>query len=537
MKRQPNLERLFDPDVVWDVAIIGGGATGVGAAVDASSRGYRVCLVEQSDFGKGTSSRSTKLIHGGVRYLQQGNISLVMEALKERGLLRQNAPHLVHDLAFVVPNYDWWEAPFYGIGMKVYDMLAGEYGFGKSRLLTKEDTLERIPTLATEGLRGGVLYYDGQFDDARLLIDLAQTAVEHGAALVNYCRCVALTKDDTGFVNGLVAEDAETGRRATVRARAVVNATGCFTDAIRRMDDPEARTIVAPSQGVHVVLDGSFLSGESAIMVPRTSDGRVLFAIPWHGRAVVGTTDTPIDDVSLEPRAFEDEVAFILETAAQYLHKAPSRDDVLSVFAGIRPLIRDAEATTTASISREHSIQISSSGLLTIAGGKWTTYRNMAEDCVDQVAILGKLEQRDCVTKELRIHGHHEDVESLGGLAVYGSDAEAIRALASADPSLAEPMHPSLPITPAWVVWAAREEMALTVDDVLARRSRALLLDAAAAIAIAPRVAAILATERNKDRIWEERQIIDFRRMASGYLPLPPPASSHPSPRAHMSRA
>ena len=535
MKRQPSIERLFDPEVVWDVAIVGGGATGVGAAVDAASRGYRVCLVEQSDFGKGTSSRSTKLIHGGVRYLQQGNISLVMEALEERGLLRQNAPHLVHDLAFVVPNYDWWEAPFYGIGMKVYDMLAGEYGFGKSRLLTKEDTLERIPTLTPEGLRGGVLYYDGQFDDARLLVDLAQTADQHGAALVNYCRCVGLTKDEQGFVNGLIAEDLESGRKASLRAHAVVNATGCFTDAVRQLDEPGAPPIVAPSQGVHVVLDGSFLSGDSAIMVPRTSDGRVLFAIPWHGRAVVGTTDTPIDDVSLEPRAFEDEIAFILETAAQYLHKAPSRADVLSVFAGIRPLIRDAEATSTASISREHSILISGSGLLTIAGGKWTTYRKMAQDCSDQVAILGKLEQRPCVTKHLPIHGHHEDVESLGPLAVYGTDAAAIQELAREDPALAERLHPALPITAAWVIWAVREEMAMTVDDVLSRRSRSLLLDASAAIAIAPRVASLLARERGKDRIWEERQIIDFRRMAKGYLP-DRPVSSRPSERATVSR-
>jgi len=518
MKRPPSLERLFDPDVVWDVAIIGGGATGVGAAVDAASRGYRVCLVEQSDFGKGTSSRSTKLVHGGVRYLQQGNISLVMEALKERGLLRQNAPHLVHDLAFVVPNYDWWETPFYGVGMKVYDMLAGEYGFGKSRLLSKEETLERIPTLATDGLRGGVLYYDGQFDDARLLIDLAQTAEEHGAALVNYCRCVALTKDEGGYVTGLVAEDVESGRQATIRAKAVVNATGCFTDAIRRMDEPDAATIVAPSQGVHLVLDGSFLAGDSAIMVPRTSDGRVLFAIPWHGRTVVGTTDTPIEDVSLEPRALDEEVAFILETAAQYLHKAPRRQDVLSVFAGIRPLIRAADAGSTASLSREHSILIAPSGLLTIAGGKWTTYRNMAQDCIDQVAVLGKLEQRDCVTKSLRIHGYHEDVDRFGELGVYGADAEAIEALAREDPALGVPLHPALPITPAWVIWAVREEMALTVDDVLSRRSRSLLLNAAATIEIAPEVAALLARERNMDRIWEERQIIEFRRMARGYL-------------------
>src|SRR5689334_12923222 len=293
MDRQQSLSRLFD-DSEWEIAVIGGGATGVGIAVDAASRGYSVCLVEQSDFGKGTSSRSTKLVHGGVRYLQQGNISLVMEALRERGILRQNAPHLVHDLAFIVPNYAWWEAPFYGIGMKVYDMLAGKYGFGKSSHLSKEEVLHRIPTLETRGLRGGVLYYDGQFDDSRLLINLAQTAAQQGAALVNYAKVTAISKDHEGFVNGLTFTDLETGASHAIRARAVINATGAFSDAVRTMDDPAAKPMIAPSQGIHLVLDGSFLGRDTAIMVPRTSDGRVMFAIPWHGRALLGTTDTPI---------------------------------------------------------------------------------------------------------------------------------------------------------------------------------------------------------------------------------------------------
>jgi glycerol-3-phosphate dehydrogenase len=335
MNRGQSIHRLSDPAVTWDIAIIGGGATGVGSAVDAASRGYSVCLLEQNDFGKGTSSRSTKLVHGGVRYLQQGNISLVMEALRERGILRQNAPHLVHDLAFVVPNYSWWEAPFYGIGMKVYDMLAGRYGFNGSRLLSKQQVLEHIPTLETEGLRGGVLYYDGQFDDSRLLIDLAKTADEQGAALLNYASVTGLSHDAEGFVSGLSFIDVESGQPHAIRARAVVNATGAFSDAVRAMDEPESESLIAPSQGIHLVLDRSFLPGDAAIMVPRTSDGRVMFAIPWHDHTLLGTTDTPIEHATLEPVAMEKEIAFILDTAARYLSKPPSRSDVLSVFAGI----------------------------------------------------------------------------------------------------------------------------------------------------------------------------------------------------------
>src|SRR5687768_6176212 len=414
----------------FDIAVIGGGATGVGAALDAASRGYSTCLFEQSDFGKGTSSRSTKLVHGGVRYLQQGNVSLVIEALKERGILRNNAPHLVHDLAFVVPNYDWWETPFYGIGMKVYDMLAGRYGFGKSRLLSKREVLERIPTLEQEHLRGGVLYYDGQFDDSRLLVNMAQTADEQGAALVNYVAVVGITRDGEGFVNGVVVRDLEAGREQTVRARSVINATGAFCDAVRKMDESDAVPMIAPSQGVHVVLDRRFLPGDAAIMVPRTSDGRVMFAIPWHGHALVGTTDTPIKDVSLEPVPLAQEIQFILETAAQYLRTDPTPADVLSVFAGIRPLARPgSDVASTAALSRDHTIHVSKTGLLTIAGGKWTTYRKMAEDCVDHAATLAHLDERPCVTPSLRIHGHHEHAEQFGDLRVYGAAAVDVLAL------------------------------------------------------------------------------------------------------------
>jgi glycerol-3-phosphate dehydrogenase len=519
MDRKTPLSRLLKHDGLWDIAIIGGGATGVGAAVDAASRGYSVCLVEQSDFGKGTSSRSTKLVHGGVRYLQQGNVSLVMEALRERGILVQNAPHLVHDLAFVVPNYAWWEAPFYGIGMKVYDMLAGRYGFGHSRLLSKAAVLEHIPTLEQKGLRGGVLYYDGQFDDSRLLIDLVRTADEQGAALLNYAQVVALKHDEEGFVNGFEFVDVESGRHHEVSARCVVNATGAFSDAVRKIDDPRAEPMIAPSQGVHVVLDRSFLPGDSAIMVPRTSDGRVLFAIPWHDHALIGTTDTPIKQVGLEPVAMGKEIDFILKTASQYLHKPPTRADVLSVWAGIRPLVKSgSSAGGTAALSRDHTIHVSKSGLLTIAGGKWTTYRAMAKDCVNHAALLGKLDERPCVTESLRIHGYHESADQFGELRYYGSDAIAIRELTEKDPALAEQLHSALPVIGAQVVWAVRNEMARTVDDVLARRTRSLLLNAQAAIDMAPKVARLMAKELKKPRKWESDQVTEFTAIAGKYL-------------------
>ena len=378
MKRDEMLARIADRRNPWDIAIIGGGATGVGIAVDAASRGYDVVLLEQDDFGKGTSSRSTKLVHGGVRYLEQGNVSLVMEALKERGLLRQNAPHLVHDLAFIVPSYDWWESPFYGLGLKVYNALSGKYRFGPSHVLSREQTLEHLPTIQTNGLRGGVIYYDGQFDDARLLINLVTTAATQGATLANYVRVTGLSKGDDGFVNGLDATDVESGKSIHLDAKVVINATGAFTDNVRRMADASAKTMVAPSQGVHLVFDHSFLPGDSAIMVPHTSDGRVMFAIPWHEHTLVGTTDVPLSEATLEPIATEEEIDFILETAAEYLAKPPTRADILSVFAGIRPLVRAGETKNTAALSRDHTIHIDGSGLLSIAGGKWTTYRNMA---------------------------------------------------------------------------------------------------------------------------------------------------------------
>ena len=517
MNRDEMLDRAGRHREAWDFIVIGGGATGVGVAVDAASRGYTVLLLEQSDFGKGTSSRSTKLVHGGVRYLEQGNIALVMEALKERGILRQNAPHLVSNLPFVVPNYDWWEAPFYGLGLKIYNLLAGKYGFGQSSILSREETLERLPTIRTEGLRGGVVYYDGQFDDSRLLINLVQTAAELRAVLLNYAPVVGFVKGADGTVDGVVFRDMESGREFAAEGRIVINATGPFADSVRRLADPDAHPLIAPSQGIHLVFDRSFLPGASAIMVPHTRDGRVMFAIPWHGHVVVGTTDTPIAEPALEPQPFDAEISFILETAALYLHKPPTRADVLSVFAGVRPLVRSGDSRITAALSRDHTIHIDASGLLTTAGGKWTTYRHMAEDTVNHAIELTRLPERPCTTAALRIHGYHETPEELGSLAVYGSDAAAIADLARQDPTLGERLDPELPYIGAQIVWAARMEMARALEDALARRCRALFLNTAAAVRMAPAAASLMARELGRDGEWERYELEAFEALAANY--------------------
>lgn len=517
MNRKHMLELLGDGSETWDMVVIGGGATGLGVAVDALSRGYRTVLLEQGDFAQGTSSRSTKLIHGGVRYLKQGNVSLVLEALRERGLLRQNAPHLFQNLPFIVPNYAWWEGPFYGIGLKLYDLLAGELGLGPSENLSREEVLERIPTLEPEGLRGGVIYYDGQFDDARLAISLAQTVADLNGVIINYMPVIELKKSG-GFVNGVVARDEESGQVHELNARVVVNATGPFADSICQMDSPQNPAIIAPSQGVHIVLERSFLPGDSAIMVPHTDDGRVLFAIPWHDRVLVGTTDTPLKKPVLEPQPRKEEIEFLLKHAARYLTKDPTPGDVLSVFAGIRPLVRSADEQSTAALSRDHVVMIAPSGLLTVAGGKWTTFRKMAQDAVDQAALVAGLEQRPCPTESLRLHGWLKRAGTGRQWNVYGTDGPRISQLCKSSRKLAQPLDPRLPYTGAEVIWATREEMARTLVDVLARRTRALLLNAQASIDIAPGVARLMAAERGLDHRWEEKQIATFRETARNYI-------------------
>ncbi len=521
MKRERMLAAIQEQgNSPWDIIIIGGGATGLGTALDAASRGYRTLLLEQSDFSKGTSSRSTKLVHGGVRYLAQGDISLVLEALHERGLMRHNASHLVKNQSFIIPNYDWWDGPFYTVGMKVYDMMAGKLGLGPSQSLSREEVLQAIPNLKTEGLRGGVIYYDGQFDDSRLAVNIAQTCTEHGGVVINYMRVTGLVKNDDNIVCGVTADDLENDTTYILQARSVVNATGVFVDDIIRMDEPDGPRLVRPSQGVHIILDKEFLRGDSAIMIPKTSDGRVLFAVPWHERVVVGTTDTPLDETSLEPRALEEEIEFILSTAKKYLTREPNRQDILSIFAGLRPLAApadDSEGTSTKEISRSHHLRVSLSGLVTITGGKWTTYRKMAQDTVDKAAMVGGLATRKCRTENMVIHGWMSSVDYNDPLYYYGSDADYMRDQVSDHPELGRKLHPRLPYTAIEVIWSARYEMARTVEDILARRQRALFLDARAAIETAPAVARILADELGRDEDWQQKQIKEFTRLARGY--------------------
>jgi glycerol-3-phosphate dehydrogenase len=509
----------------WDICIVGGGATGLGIAVDAASRGFKTILVEKFDFAKGTSSRSTKLVHGGVRYLQQGNIKLVMEALKERGILLKNAPHLVKNQAFIVPNYKWWEGPYYGIGLKVYDWMAGSLGFGPSQLLSKEETLNLAPTLDPEGLRGGVLYHDGQFDDARLAIHLAMTAADHGATLINYMDVEGLLKANNKVCGVLIKDmlqDGSTSLAYEVKAKVVINATGVFTDSILKMDNANAESLVTMSQGIHIVLGREFLPSDTAIMIPRTNDKRVLFAVPWHNKIIVGTTDTPIEmghGLSLqEPVALEEEIEFILHHIQKYLTKDPVRSDIRSVFAGLRPLVK-ANSKTTAALSRDHHITVSDSELITITGGKWTTYRKMAEDILEIAIHKAGLKGVECKTKELPVHGYKKETDFNVPLYYYGSDEKEIETIIQTDKRFGEHIHPSLPFIKAEIIWAVRNEMCLKVEDFLSRRTRALLLDAKAAIESAPLVAELIGKEMGKDDNWVKNEIDNFKAIAKNYLP------------------
>ncbi|WP_407539853.1 glycerol-3-phosphate dehydrogenase/oxidase [Deinococcus radiomollis] len=509
--RSETILKIADPQP-WDVLVIGGGASGLGTAVEAASRGYRTLLIEAHDYAKGTSSRSTKLVHGGVRYLAQGNISLVREALHERGLLKKNAPHLVRDLGFLIAAYTWWSAPFYGIGLKMYDLLAGKLNLQNSRYISAAEALKRTPTLKKEGLKGGILYFDGQFDDSRLAITLLRTLEDHGGVALNHAPVTALHKNAAGKIDGATLRNEETGKDYVVRAKVVVNATGVFVDAVRRMDEPGAKNMLSPSQGVHVVVDRHFLPGDTALMVPRTDDGRVLFAVPWHDHVVIGTTDTPVPEASLEPKALPEEVEFILKTAAQYMNPAPTRADVRSVYVGLRPLVKAAEGTDTKALSRDHIIRISDSGLITLTGGKWTTYRRMGEDTVNRAAAQAGLPARLTVTPALHLHGWTTDTLDQHW-RVYGTDAARIRELEGKG----TPLHPELPYTEAEVRWAARTEQARTVEDVLSRRLRALLLNARASSEAAPRVAAILAEELGHDAAWQQAQVAEYQALAAGY--------------------
>lgn len=503
----------------WDICIIGGGATGLGIAVDSASRGYKTILLEKFDFAKGTSSRSTKLVHGGVRYLQQGNIRLVMESLKERGLLKNNAPHLVKNQSFIIPNYKWWENPFYGIGLKVYDWMAGSLGLGPTQFLSKEETLNHLPNLDPEGLRGGVLYHDGQFDDARLAIHLAMTAADHHAAVLNYLPVTGLLKTNNK-ITGVQACDTFTGKEYEIKSKAVINATGVFTDTIMGWDSASTEKLISPSQGIHLVFDKEFLPAGNAVMIPKTDDGRVLFAVPWHNKIIVGTTDTPVDHPTEEPVPLEKEIDFILSHISRYLAKDPVKEDIRSVFAGLRPLVK-GNTKNTASLSRDHHISISDSELITIAGGKWTTYRKMAEDVMEIALHKAGLPEIECKTRSLPVHGYREIKDFNSPLYYYGSDKEKILTMINQDNSLLEPVHSSLPYIKAEIIWAVQHELCMTVEDALSRRTRALMLDARASIESAPRVAKWMADEMSENEAWVQQQIQEFNILAKNYLPAP----------------
>ncbi len=514
MNRTKNLKKLKNHKKKWDIIIIGGGASGLGAAIDAASRGYKTLLLEKYDFAKGTSSRSTKLVHGGVRYLQNGDISLVIEALKERGIMRNNAPHLVRDLSFVIPSYDWWNSPFYGLGLKIYDLMAGKLGLGPSTILDHKETIALIPNVKQEDLRGGVIYHDGQFDDARMAVSMAQTAENHGATLLNYVGVTGLEKQND-LITGLTATDTLTNTDYQLKARVVINATGVFSDQILQLDQPESPAMIRPSQGVHLVLEKKFLKGPHAIMIPQTSDGRVLFAVPWHQHVVVGTTDTPIDTATAEPIALEEEIDFILANAAAYMTQKPKRSDVKSVFAGLRPLAAQGDKNETKEVSRHHKVMVSTAGLVSVIGGKWTTYRKMAEDTIDTAIPVGGLPERKCNTERMPIHGYDFNSDWDNPLHVYGSDIEKIIALnPNGNTSLATTFH----ITENQIQWAVEQEMAVTLEDVLARRVRGLFLDAKESLRIAPTVARLMAKFTNTNQQWETEQLKSFESLAQNYI-------------------
>jgi glycerol-3-phosphate dehydrogenase len=515
-RREDILRQLGSQSNPWDVLVIGGGATGLGAAVEAASRGYRTLLVEGIDFAKGSSSRSTKLVHGGVRYLQQFNISLVLDALRERGYMLRNAPHLVHDLSFVVPAYSYLSLPYYGLGLSLYERLSGRHSLGPSMFLSRAHTVELLPNIVHKDLRGGILYHDGQFDDARYAIALMRTLQDLGGTAINYLRVVGILHRQDRII-GVEVEDAESGDRFSIESKVVVNATGIHAEHILGMDGKLAGSLLTVSQGTHFVLSGDFLGGNTALMIPKTADGRVLFAIPWHGSTIVGTTDEPVAHASQEPRALHIEKKFLIDHITRYFGRRPAPSEILSIWSGQRPLVRSGNRASS-KLSRDHKILVSSSGLITITGGKWTTYRRMGQDTIDRAAAVASLKPRPSITASLKLHGWSESSGARNWEDVYGSDLPSLRTLSSEDPSLDQLLHPRLPYLLRDVVWAARYELARTVEDVLARRTNALFLDARAAIEAAPSVANVLATELKRSASSSEADLRSFVSNAQGYI-------------------
>lgn len=515
MNRQESLNTIQSTKQ-WDILIIGGGATGLGTALDAASRGYKTLLVEKHDFGKGTSSKATKLVHGGVRYLAQGNIKLVMEALKERGRLLRNAPHLTNRLSFVLPVYSVWDYFYYGIGLLLYDLLSANWSLGATRVLSKKGALRALPGLSPKGLVGGVRFYDGQFDDTRLAIELAKTATEHGATMINYCSVHAFEKSGEQIV-GAWLTDHLSGHQFLVNINSCINATGVFAETVMQLDEPNPGIAVSPSQGIHLVVDQNFFPGHQALIIPKTDDGRVLFAVPWQGKVILGTTDTPVNTITAEPQPMEEEIDFIISHFNRYCSKSITRADVLSVFAGLRPLVKSKGQTHTSLLSRDHSIIIHKSGLVSIVGGKWTTYRKMAQDAVDNAVFVAGGKKLACKTKQLPIGNWQKPLDKTAPLFEYGNDAAVIRSWMQQS-KWAELIHPNYAYTKAEIRWHVEAEMAMTVEDVLARRIRLLFLDAKAAMEAAPMVAALMAELLQKDQYWQETQVNSFRVVAQQYL-------------------
>ena len=515
MNRDKNISKIINCKI-WDIVIIGGGASGLGAAIDSASRGHKTLLIEKYDFSKGTSSRSTKLIHGGVRYLQNGDISLVIEALKERGILRKNAPHLVKDLSFVIPTYDWWSSPFYGVGLKIYDMMAGDLGIGPSTIIDKKETEKLIPNVEKNGLRGGVIYYDGQFDDSRMAISLAQTANDQNAVLINYFEAIDLIKNKDKTISGIKVKDSVNNLIYKIKSKVIINATGVFSDSIMKMDDRKSSKMIQPSQGVHVVLEKKFLDSEHAIMVPHTSDGRVLFAVPWHNYVILGTTDTKVDQTKIEPNPLSDEIDFIISNAGKYMTKKPTKNDIKSIFVGLRPLAKTSNEKSTKEISRHHKINISTSGLISVLGGKWTTYRKIGEDLINSAEIVGGLKKIKSKTKKLKIHGYRIKTDFNDPLHIYGSDKYKVLKITKNQKNN-DSLSKKIYITKNQILWAIRNEMAINLEDVLARRTRCLFLNVFETENLVDKVLKIMADELKKNNSWIKKQKQAFLSLAKKY--------------------
>jgi glycerol-3-phosphate dehydrogenase len=518
MNRNQQIQKL-ESNTNFDIIIIGGGATGLGCAVDAASRGMKTLLVEKFDFAKGTSSRSTKLVHGGVRYLAQGNIRLVREALLERGRLLKNAPHVCHTLPFVLPTYSFVQKMYYGFGLWCYEFLSGKLSLGKTKLLSKQEVQNQLKDIATENLYGGIQYFDGQFDDSRLAINLATTAVEHGAVVLNYADAVGFTKHDEK-INGVNFTDTINNKTYEAKANIIINATGVFADEILQLAEGNTTKTIAPSQGVHIVVDKKHFDGTAGMMIPKTDDGRVLFAIPWNNKLVLGTTDTPVENIETEPKPLQEEIDFIITHFNRYSNTHINYTAIKSVYVGLRPLAKINGEKKTAVMPRDHVVKILPSGLVHVTGGKWTTYRNMAEHAIN-IALKNKsFHFKKCVTKNLKIHGH-TILKTNSHLDVYGADALYIEKLIEEDILLQEKIHENYPYTKAEVKWFVQNEMAQTIEDILARRIRLLFLDAQAAIEVSPIIASMLSVLLQKDLQWQQQELEKFTTLAKGYLYQP----------------